>query len=126
MLYEVITGQTHAERISLGERHILHEPVISGDVPPGAPGEVRIGVWASGPELRLFLNDRFQFSFSDKNISSGSVGVFARATGDTPVTVAFSNLRVHAVEYFPPTSVITSYSIHYTKLYEDLHSVQNL
>jgi len=97
-------GQAHAERISLGERHILHEPVISGDVPPGAPGEVRIGVWASGPELRLFLNDRFQFSFSDKNISSGSVGVFARATGNTPVTVAFSNLRVHAVEYFPPTS----------------------
>jgi len=97
-------GQAHAERISLSERHILHESVISGDVPPGAPGEVRIGVWASGPELRLFLNDRFQFSFTDRNISSGSVGVFARAAGDTPVTVAFSDLRVQAVEYFPPTS----------------------
>ena len=97
-------GQAHAERISLKERHILHEPVISGDVPPGAPGEVRIGVWASGPELRLFLNGRFQFSFTDKNLSSGTVGVFARAAGDTPVTVSFSNLRVQAVEYFPPTS----------------------
>lgn len=97
-------GQAHAERISLSERHILHEPVVSGDVPPGAPGEVRIGVWASGSELRLFLNDRFQFSFTDKNLSSGTVGVFARATGNTPVTVAFSNLRVHAVEYFPPTN----------------------
>ena len=96
-------GQAHAERISLKERHDLHEPVISGDVPPGAPGEVRIGVWAAGSELRLFLNGRFQFSFTDLNLSSGTVGVFAHATGDTPVTVTFSDLRVQAVEYFPPT-----------------------
>ena len=96
-------GHVHAARISVGERHVLHEPVMSGDVPPGAPGEVRIGVWASGSELRLFLNGRFQFSFTDKNISSGSVGVFARAAGETPVTVTFSDLDVRSVEYFPPT-----------------------
>ena len=96
-------GQAHAERISLQERHDLHEPVMSGDVPPGAPGEVRIGVWAAGSELRLFLNGRFQFSFTDKNISSGTVGVFASADGDTPVTVTFSDLRVRSVEYNPPT-----------------------
>jgi hypothetical protein len=96
-------GQARAERISVSKRYILHEPVMSGDVPPGAPGEVRIGVWAAGSELRLFLNGRFQFSFTDKNISSGSVGVFARAVGETPVTVTFSDLDVRSVEYFPPT-----------------------
>jgi hypothetical protein len=96
-------GQAHAERISLRERHDLHEPVISGDVPPGAPGEVRIGVWAAGPELRLFLNGRYQFSFTDRNLSSGTVGVFASAQGDTPVTVTFSDLRVRSVDYTPPT-----------------------
>lgn len=96
-------GQAHAERISLQERHDLHEPVLSGDVPPGAPGEVRIGVWAAGPEMRLFLNDRFQFSITDMNLSAGTVGVFARAAGDTPVTVTFSDLRVRAVEYVLPT-----------------------
>lgn len=96
-------GQAHAERISVRERHDLHEPVLSGDVPPGAPGEVRIGVWAAGPELRLFLNGRFQFSISDRNLSSGTVGVFVRAAGDTPVTVAFSDLEVRAVDYVPPT-----------------------
>ena len=95
-------GQAHAERISVRERHDLHEPVLSGDVPPGAPGEVRIGVWAAGPELRLFLNDRFQFSISDYNLSSGTVGVFARAAGDTPVTVTFSDLIVRSVDYVPP------------------------
>ena len=96
-------GQAHAERISIQERHDLHEPVLSGDVPPGAPGEVRIGVWAAGQELRLFLNGRFQFSFTDFNLSSGTVGVFVYAAGDTPVTVTFSDLVVRAVDYVPPT-----------------------
>ena len=96
-------GQAHAERISVRERHDLQEPVLSGDVPPGAPGEVRIGVWAAGQELRLFLNDRYQFSISDLNLASGTVGVFARSAGDTPVTVTFSDLEVRAVEYIPPT-----------------------
>jgi hypothetical protein len=96
-------GQVHAERVSLKERHDLQEPVPSGDVPTGAPGEVRVGVWAAGPELRLFLNGRFQFSISDLNLSSGTVGVFARAANDTPVTVAFSDLVVRSVDYVPPT-----------------------
>ena len=96
-------GQAHAERVSVRERHDLHESIISGDVPPGAPGEVRIGVWAAGPELRLFLNDRFQFSIIDHNLSSGTVGVFANSTGSTPVTVAFTDLVVRSVNYVPPT-----------------------
>ncbi len=96
-------GQTHAERVSLKERHDLHEPVLSGDVPPGAPGEVHIGVWAAGPEMRLFLNGRYQFSISDLNLTSGTLGVFARAAGDTPVTVTFSDLFVRSVDYTPPT-----------------------
>ena len=99
----ICNGQVHAERVSLKERHDLHEPVPSGDVPPGAPGEVRIGVWAAGPELRLFLNGRYQFSITDMNLSSGTVGVFARAAGDTPVTVTFSDLVVRSVDYTPPT-----------------------
>ncbi len=100
-------GQAHAERISVKERHDLQEPVISGDVPPGAPGEVRIGVWAAGPELRLFLNGRFQFSITDLNLSSGTVGVFARSVGETSVTVAFSDLIIRSVDYTPPTRIPT-------------------
>jgi len=98
-------GYAHAERISVREKHDLHEPVLSGDVPPGAPGEVRIGVWAAGPELRLFLNGRYQFSIVDYNLASGTVGVFARAAGGTPVTVTFSDLVVRAVDYIPSEPV---------------------
>ena len=100
-------GQVHAERISVKERHVLHESVPSGDAPPGAPSEVRIGVWAAGPEMRLFLNSRYQFSITDLNLDSGTLGVFAHAIGETPVTVTYSDLVVEGVEYSPPAQTPT-------------------
>jgi len=96
-------GMTHAERVSVSERHPLFEAVPSGDAPQGAPSEVRIGIWAVGPELRFFLNRRYQFSATDFNLASGAVGVFARAAGETPVTITFSDLVVRSVDYLPPT-----------------------
>jgi hypothetical protein len=94
-------GTVRAERAvytRIEEEHPLQEPLPSGDAPPGAPGQVRIGVWAVGDELRLFLNDRFQFSIVDANYASGLVGVFARSTGETAVTVSFSELSVREAE----------------------------
>ncbi|OGO36203.1 MAG: hypothetical protein A2Z03_10565 [Chloroflexi bacterium RBG_16_56_8] len=85
------------------ERHVLQEAVFSGDVPPGAPGEVKIGVWAAGAEMRLFLNDRFQFSLTDSNYPSGLIGVFARSSGDTPAAITFSDLTVRELDYSPPS-----------------------
>ncbi len=100
-------GMAHAERVSVSERHTLQEAVPSGDVPPGAPGEVRLGVWTAGSELRFFLNGRYQFDATDFNLTSGTIGVFVRAAGDTPVTVAFSDLVVRAVQYTPSASTLT-------------------
>jgi hypothetical protein len=94
--------QIRAERIAGGTRLPLYEPVPSGDA-PGAPGEVRIGVWAVGNEMRLFLNDRFQLSVSDPSFPTGAFGVFVRSTGETPVTVTFSDLTVYEVDYTLPT-----------------------
>jgi len=95
-------GQIGAERISGGVKLQLQEPVLSGDA-PGAPGEVRIGMWAVGSEMRLFLNERFQFSITEKNFPSGGFGVFARSTGQNPVSVTFSDFKVYKVDYVPPT-----------------------
>ena len=97
------SGFVHVERIKSGTRLIIYNPVPSGDAPPGAPGEVRIGLWAVGSEMRLFLNGRFQFSVAEKTFPSGAFGVFANAKGDTPVTVTFSDLRVYDVDYVLPT-----------------------
>ena len=93
----------YVERINSGVKLIIFDPVLSGDAPAGAPGEVRIGIWAVGREMRLFLNDRFQFSVIDKSFPSGALGVFARSAGDTSMSVTFSDLTVYDVNYIPPT-----------------------
>jgi len=96
-------GLVHVERVSSSVKLVIFEPVPSGDAPRGAPGEVRIGMWAVGSEMRLFLNGRFQFSVVEKTFPSGAFGVFARSAGDTQVTVTFSDLKVYDVDYVPPT-----------------------
>jgi hypothetical protein len=92
------------ERIKSNVRLLMQPPIPSGDAPPGAPGEVRIGIWANGNEMRLFLNGRFQFSITDSSLPSGAFGVFARGVGDTQVSVIFSDLSVYEVEYTVPAS----------------------
>jgi len=92
-----------AERYRSSVRLLMQEPSLSGDAPRGAPGEVRIGMWAFGNEMRLFLNGRFQLSITDPSSPIGSFGVFVRGAGDTPVSVTFSDLTVYDVDYVPPT-----------------------
>jgi hypothetical protein len=96
-------GMVRVEKVKASVRLSNYDPVASGDVPPGAPGEVRIGMWAVGSEMRLFLNGRYQFSISDRTFPSGAFGVFAQSKGDTPVTVTFSDLKVYDVSYTFPT-----------------------
>lgn len=95
-------GTARAERVNTRGLVPLHQPVPSSDVPPGAPGEVTIGVWAVGGELRLFLNGRYQFGFSDASYASGALGVFALSQAEA-VSVTFSDLKVYAVDYALPT-----------------------
>lgn len=99
-------GTARAERVSGGTRLILQQPLPSGDVPPGAPGQVRIGVWAVGREMRLFLNGRFQFTISDPSFPSGALGVFVRSVGETAAVVSFSDLSVQTVDYVLPTPTL--------------------
>lgn len=96
-------GLVRAERVNTRGIVPLHEPVASGDVPPGAPGEVTIGVWAVGSEIRVFLNGRYQFGFTDTSYSSGALGVFAFSQGTDPVSVTFSDLKIYEVDYTLPT-----------------------
>ena len=96
-------GTVRAVRVSVRTREPLQVPMLSGDVPSGAPGEVRMGVWVIGSEMRFFLNDRYQFTVTDTNYRSGTLGFFAQASGKTPVTVTFSDLVVYDVNYTFPT-----------------------
>lgn len=97
----VCDGTAAAERVSLGGPRVLQPPTASADVPLGAPGEVRLGVWALGSELRFFLNDRYQFTVSDGNYPAGGVGVFVQARGQTPAVVTFSDLAIFRLSANP-------------------------
>ena len=96
-------GQVRLERIRSGQPYPVQDWLLSGDAPPGAPGEVKIGVWAVGSEMRFFLNDRHQFTVRDPVFRSGTLGVFARSVGETAVTVSFSDLIIRSVSYLSPT-----------------------
>jgi hypothetical protein len=95
-------GQVRAERISGGTRLPIYDSVPSGDV-ARPPGEVRIGIWAVGEEMRLFLNDRYQFSVRDPKFPIGAFGVFVRSNGEEPVSVTFSDFEAYDVNYILPT-----------------------
>jgi hypothetical protein len=96
-------GMVYAERVRFKNIQQLQEPIFSGNAPKGPPDEVRIGVWAVGTEMRLFINGQYQFSVHDASYASGSIGVFARSASDTPVTVNFSDLTIQDVTFSPPT-----------------------
>jgi hypothetical protein len=100
-------GTLRVDRIRSGQASAMTLPAASGDVPRGAPGEVRIGVWVSGPEMRVFLNDHYQFTVFDPIFQSGTLGVFARSAGETAVTITFSDLVVSEVSYASPTPTLT-------------------
>jgi hypothetical protein len=91
-------GQVRLDRIHNGEAAALQLWTPSGEVPIGAPSISRLGVWAKGQELRLFINDKFQFSVRDPLLSIGRMGIFARSTGDHSLTVNFSNLVVYQLQ----------------------------
>ncbi len=95
-------GQERVERVRGGVVYPLLDWQSSYDAPLGAPGQVKMGVWAAGREMRLFLNDHYQFSVSDPVFSAGTIGFFIYANGKSPVTVSFSDLSVYSVTYIPP------------------------
>jgi hypothetical protein len=97
------SGQARPERIRNGQLVPLGDWLPSGDAPAGAPGEVKLGVWASGGEMRFFLNDRYQFTARDPVFKSGTLGVFIVSNSATGETVSFSDLKISTVSYVSPT-----------------------
>jgi hypothetical protein len=101
-------GQARVDRIRDSQIVPLQDWLPSGDAPPGAPGEVRLGVWAAGAEMRFFLNGRYQFSVIDSIFKTGTLGAFASASSPGGMNIGFSNLTVNSVEYVSPTPTATA------------------
>lgn len=90
-------GYARAERVRDGATTLMQDWTPTG-LPPGAPLDVSLGVWVLGSEMRLFANNAFIFSVKDPVFTEGPVGIFARASGDSPVTVRFSEMTISSVE----------------------------
>lgn len=90
-------GYARAERVRDGATTLMQDWTPTG-LPPGAPMDVSLGIWVVGSEMRLFANNAYIFSVKDPVFTEGTVGIFARADGDSPVTVSFSEMAVSSVE----------------------------
>lgn len=101
------SGSARVEQTRNSRTIPLQDWVSSGDVPSGAPGLVKMGVWTSGSEMRFFLNGHYQFSVVDPLFKSGSLGVFVNSISPDGLNIDFSNLTVSSVEYVSPTPTVT-------------------
>jgi len=91
-------GQARLDRFLNGAASAPQPPTPSGAVPPGAPSQTRMAVWARGREMRFYANGQYLFSVNDPSLPSGGLGVFARAAGEDMVSVSFSRLEVYEVK----------------------------
>ena len=95
------SGELRMERVLNSRVAILQDWTPSGQVRPGAPLLLRVGIWALRGEMRVFINGAYQFSVTDTFIRQGVIGVFARSAGQSPFTVSFSDLEVSALNIQP-------------------------
>ncbi len=90
-------GEARLDRLANGGASAPQPPAFYGAIPPGAPSTSRLGVWARGKELRFYANGQFLFAVRDASLLNGGLGVYARAAGEDPMTVSFSNLAIYTV-----------------------------
>ncbi|HWR65570.1 MAG TPA: hypothetical protein VN364_05585 [Bellilinea sp.] len=91
-------GRSRLERVRDFHASLVEDWVGSPWLTPGSPVTIHLGVWMSGAEMRFYAEGVEIFRTREPLYASGTIGVFARASGDTPVTVSFSDLTVYAID----------------------------
>lgn len=91
-------GRTRLERVKDFQASLVEDWVGSPYILPGSPVTLHLGVWMAGSEMRFFVEGVEVFSTREPLYTSGVVGVFARASGETPVTVSFSDMVVYSID----------------------------
>jgi len=106
-LFSDCGGNLRLERVLGGGADVVQNWTATIGIRP--PLSFILGVWAYKKELRVFINDTFQFSASDPMLASGRVGFYARAAGKESLSVSFADLKVYNLEgaSILPTATIT-------------------
>lgn len=90
-------GEMRLERIRGSEVGVMQDWTPGTSIPMGAPITVPVSIVARGTEIQVYANGVYQFSVKDPLYASGTIGFAARAAGDSPVTVTFSDLKVYGL-----------------------------
>jgi hypothetical protein len=90
-------GRARVDRFYNGQVTSVVPWTANGVIPTAVPSSVRLGVWALKGEIRFFVNEQFLFSVRDPLLYAGTLGVFVRTSGETPVTVSFTDLVVRGL-----------------------------
>lgn len=90
-------GQMRLERLRDGRALPLSDWSDLGETVVNPLVETRLGVWMYRDQLRIFVNGFEEITVRDPVYSNGSLGVFARAAGETAISVSFRNLQVFAI-----------------------------
>ncbi|MCX8024263.1 MAG: hypothetical protein N3A60_03575 [Thermanaerothrix sp.] len=90
-------GQMRLERLQSGRSLPLSDWIELGEIQVNPLVETRLAVWMYQDRLRLFVNGFEEVSLRDPVFVSGRIGVFARAAGDTALSVSFRRLRIYAI-----------------------------
>jgi hypothetical protein len=90
-------GLLALQQVVGGTPSVLVNWMPSEQIPSGLWKSFTLGVWAYGNTIRLYVNDQLQTEVSRDTFKSGGIGYFARAAGDTPLSVSFSDLTIYQV-----------------------------
>ena len=87
-------GQLRLERLINAEASVVQDWTPAVGLASSVTNSYRLGVWASGGDLRFYVNGVFQFNHKEPTLPSGGIGVYGRSMKDNIVTINFSNLEI--------------------------------
>lgn len=90
-------GTVSLQQVIGGEPSNLIDWSLSNQVSPGLNTPIKIGVWVYGKTIRIYLNDKLFFETTNSTFYNGGIGFYARAAGETNVTVNFASISVYNV-----------------------------
>lgn len=96
-------GLLRLERLRNGEASVVQDWSPVQGVSPFPLQTYRLGIWASGSDLRFYVNQVFQFNKREPTFVRGGLGLYARSTKDTIVTINFFDLQIYQVSPSAPT-----------------------
>ena len=89
------SGRISLQQVAGGTPTTLVDWISTNQVQQGLNNPIKIGVWVYGNNLKIYLNDQLQMEVVNSTFYSGGIGFFAKAAGDSPISVSFSDIKVY-------------------------------